>query len=116
LTTLSENKFFLLSNLNIPWHDLRLLLFILLLVTLEKRPKEKIMGCHMLDTATSSWPRSGVRDNLPAFSSTHKLFHLIFCLFPEGEWNSSWMGAWQLAKIAHPTLVSEIAVINIAKK
>jgi len=37
-TTLSVKKFFLISNLNLPWHNLRPLLLVLLLATWEKRP------------------------------------------------------------------------------
>ncbi|KAK4810503.1 hypothetical protein QYF61_004283 [Mycteria americana] len=38
LTTLSVKKFFLISNLNLPWHNLRPFPLILSLVTWEKRP------------------------------------------------------------------------------
>ena len=38
LTTLSAKKFFLLFNLNLPWHNLRPFLLILSPVTSEKRP------------------------------------------------------------------------------
>ncbi|KAK4810582.1 hypothetical protein QYF61_007319 [Mycteria americana] len=38
LTTLSVNKFFLMSNLNLPWCNLRPLPLVLSLVTWEKRP------------------------------------------------------------------------------
>jgi len=36
LTTLSVNKFFLISNLNLPWHNWRLFRLVLLPVTWEK--------------------------------------------------------------------------------
>ncbi|KAK4824091.1 hypothetical protein QYF61_010602 [Mycteria americana] len=38
LTTLSVKKFFLISNLNLPWHNLRPFPLVLSLVTWEKRP------------------------------------------------------------------------------
>jgi len=38
LTTLPVNNFFLLSNLNLPWHNFRPLPLALSLVTWEKRP------------------------------------------------------------------------------
>lgn len=68
LTALSEKKISLISNLNISWFNLRLLLLILLLVTLEKRLKEEIMGCPLLGTTTSSWPCTRVRDDLPTLT------------------------------------------------
>jgi len=37
-TTLLENKFFQISNLNLSWHNLRPLPLILSLITWEKRP------------------------------------------------------------------------------
>jgi len=38
LTTLLENKFFLISNLNLSWHNFRAFPLVLLLVIWEKRP------------------------------------------------------------------------------
>jgi len=38
LTTLSENNYFLMSNLNLPWRNLRPFPLVLLLVTRGKRP------------------------------------------------------------------------------
>lgn len=44
--------------------------------------------------------------DLPAYASTHELFHLAFFPWPvgEGEWERGWVGIWQPAKVSPPHL------------
>jgi len=64
-STLSEKTFFLISNLNLPWRNLRPLPLVLSLVTWEKRPPRcplKQAGC-LLSSSKRHQPRSpGAQD------------------------------------------------------
>jgi len=52
LTTLPEKKNFLMSKLNLPWHNLRLFPLVLLLVTWERR-LTSILYASPMNTAAS---------------------------------------------------------------
>lgn len=102
LATLSVKKLFLIANVNLPWHDLRLFLHVQLLVTWEKRltylatPTFQVVlsfsqNSYLADKALSLWLlwllnhckwRTGKiqEDSLANFCSSHtaQIFSFIF--------------------------------------